>query len=55
MILSFAISKLGLQKKIRSRHDARAIRRRQPFADSRFKVVSPLVGGIDSSKATSQR
>jgi len=53
MILPTAIREFRLEEKIRPGDYARSIRRRQAVADTRFKVVPPLVGRVDSSEPRS--
>src|SRR5215469_14911520 len=55
MILSTLICVLGLKEQIAARHHSRLIRSGQPFANSRFEVMPPLIGGIDRAKSLPQR
>ena len=55
MILPAAVREFRLQKKIGPYNDARPIRRCQPFPDTRFEVMTPLVRGINPAKPRSER
>jgi len=55
MILARLIREFGLEEKVGTRHQTRAIHGSQPLADSGFKVVPPLVRGVDAPEAGADR
>ena len=55
MVLSRPIGEFCLQENVRARYHAGATGSSQRLAHSGFKVMPPLIGGVDSAKAGAQR
>src|SRR6058998_2869484 len=55
VVLAVLVGELRLQKKIRTRHHARAVGGGEPLTDSGLDVVPPLVGGVDAPEAHPER
>ena len=55
MILPALVCVLRLKEQVGARYDSGAIYSSEPFPDSSFEVVPPLIGRIDAAEARAQR
>jgi hypothetical protein len=55
VVLASSEGEFGLQKQFVSANYSRSYRGRDGFADGRFVVMSPLIGGVDPAETLLER